>query len=95
MICYGHAGDGNVHCNILKADMTDDKWENGIHEPIEEIFKLTVRLGGTISGEHGIGYVQSRYLSIAMTPAEIDVLRRIKTALDPQNLFNPGKILPA
>jgi glycolate oxidase len=94
VICYGHAGDGNVHCNILKADLSDAKWEAGLREPIEEIFRLTVGLGGTISGEHGIGHVQKSYLKIALSDAEIASMRALKQALDPQNLLNPGKLLP-
>ena len=94
VICYGHAGDGNVHCNILKVNVSDQKWENELPRAIEEIFRLTVRLGGTISGEHGIGHVQRRYLSLAMTTAEIEALRRVKRAFDPHNIFNPSKLIP-
>ena len=94
IICYGHAGDGNLHCNILKADFSDDKWENELPTAIEEIFRLTVSLGGTISGEHGIGHVQRRYLPIAQSSVEIAVQKRLKAALDPHNIFNPGKALP-
>jgi glycolate oxidase len=94
VICYGHAGDGNVHCNILKANLSDDVWQNKLDEPIAEIFRRTVALGGTLSGEHGIGCVQRRFLPIAMSPAEIEMQRRVKNALDPYNIFNPGKLLP-
>jgi len=94
VICYGHAGDGNIHCNILKADLSDDKWEHELPSAIEQVFRLTVSLGGTISGEHGIGHVQRRYLPLAMTPDEIAVQKRVKQALDPHNVFNPGKALP-
>ncbi len=94
VICYGHAGDGNIHCNILKMDLPDDTWDNELHNAIEEIFRLTVSLGGTVSGEHGIGHVQKRYLHLAMTPAEIAFQKRLKSALDPLNIFNPGKLLP-
>jgi glycolate oxidase len=94
VICYGHAGDGNVHCNILKANLSDEKWTNELHVPIAELFELTVGLGGTLSGEHGIGHVQRRFLPIAQTPAEIQWQRQLKQALDPTNRFNPGKILP-
>jgi glycolate oxidase len=54
-VCYGHAGDGNLHINIIKGDMSDDAWNNDLHIGIRELFELTVELGGTISGEHGIG----------------------------------------
>jgi glycolate oxidase len=65
-ICYGHAGDGNVHVNLLKGGLRDDAWNAGIEPAIREIFTLTVSLGGTISGEHGIGYTQKPYLPIAL-----------------------------
>jgi glycolate oxidase len=94
VICYGHAGDGNLHCNILKADLSDAKWEHELPSAIEEVFRLTVSLGGTISGEHGIGHVQRRYFPLAMSPAEIAVQKRLKQALDPVGIFNPGKALP-
>ncbi len=94
VICYGHAGDGNVHCNILKMNMPQERWENELPQAVEEIFRLTVLLGGTISGEHGIGFVQRRYLPIAQTDAEINLQRNLKRALDPIGIFNPGKLMP-
>ena len=94
VICYGHAGDGNVHCNILKKDVSDAAWENDLPVAIEEIFRLTISLGGTISGEHGIGHVQRRYLPLAMTQAEIEAQRRVKSAMDPHGIFNPEKLFP-
>merc|ERR1711933_571767 len=57
-VCYGHAGDGNLHVNIIKGTMKDEKWNTDLHDAIREIFTLTKNLGGTISGEHGIGLVQ-------------------------------------
>jgi glycolate oxidase len=91
-ICYGHAGDGNVHVNILKEKMDDTTWEKNLDGAIREIFRLTVSLGGTISGEHGIGYSQKPYLSIAISPAEMNLMREIKRAFDPHGILNPGKI---
>jgi glycolate oxidase len=93
-ICYGHAGDGNVHVNILKAHMTDEEWNAGVESAVREIFHLTVSLGGTISGEHGIGYSQKRYLPLALSPVEIALMQRIKEVFDPQGILNPGKIFP-
>jgi glycolate oxidase len=93
-ICYGHAGDGNLHVNILKLDMSDEDWNRYLDRAIEEIFTLTVSLGGTISGEHGIGYSQKKYLPIAFSEAEIDLMKRLKKAFDPKGILNPGKIFP-
>ena len=93
-MCYGHAGDGNLHVNILKMDMSDEDWEQKLDPAIVEIFKLTVSLGGTISGEHGIGYSQKSYMPIAFSPEELDLMRRIKSAFDPKGILNPGKIFP-
>ena len=90
-ICYGHAGDGNVHVNILKDKLDDATWEQHIDTAIREIFQLTVSLGGTISGEHGIGYTQ-KFLPIALSPAELRLMKEIKRTFDPNNILNPGKI---
>lgn len=93
-VCYGHAGDGNLHINILKMDMTDEEWNEQLDPAIREIFELTVSLGGLISGEHGIGWVQKKYLPIAFTEVEMDIMRRIKRAFDPAGILNPDKIFP-
>jgi glycolate oxidase len=91
-VCYGHAGDGNLHINIIKGDMSDEKWSNELKKAIKEIFTLTVDLGGTISGEHGIGYVQKDYIDIAFSKKEIELQKQIKNIFDPNNILNPGKI---
>ena len=65
-VCYGHAGDGNLHINIIKGDLTESQWEKELSKAIREIFYLTVSLGGTISGEHGIGWVQKDYMDIPL-----------------------------
>lgn len=91
-ICYGHAGDGNVHVNILKDGVSDDVWARDLDPAIREIFQLTVSLGGTISGEHGIGYSQKSYLPIAIGPAEIALMKNIKQTFDPSGILNPGKM---
>ncbi len=92
-ICYGHAGDGNIHVNVLKGDMGEQVWRERLPEAVREIFRLAVSLGGTISGEHGIGLTQKPYLSLAFSEAEIDLLRRLKRLFDPDHLLNPGKII--
>jgi len=91
-ICYGHAGDGNLHVNILKDNLSDEFWNNNIKTAVKEIFELTVSLGGTISGEHGIGYSQKEYLSIALSEEEINLSKKIKKVFDPNGILNPGKI---
>ncbi|MCE1164117.1 MAG: FAD-binding protein [Bacteroidetes bacterium] len=91
-ICYGHAGDGNLHVNILKENLSDEFWNKNIRTAVKEIFELTVSLGGTISGEHGIGYSQKEYLSIALSKEEIYLSKQIKKVFDPNNILNPGKI---
>ena len=92
-VCYGHAGDGNLHVNIIKGELTDDQWENELPLAIREIFELTVSLGGTISGEHGIGLVQKQYMNIPFKEVELELMRSIKKIFDPNNLLNPGKIV--
>ena len=91
-VCYGHAGDGNLHINIVKGDMSDDVWNNELYKGIREIFELTVSLGGTISGEHGIGYVQRPYIDIAFNEAQLNIMKSIKRVFDPNYILNPGKI---
>lgn len=93
-ICYGHAGDGNLHVNILKGEMNDDDWQNKIPIAIQEIFKLCVQLKGTISGEHGIGWVQKRYMNIPFSPIQINIQKEIKKLFDPSNILNPDKMFP-
>ncbi|WP_223847001.1 FAD-binding oxidoreductase [Hymenobacter montanus] len=91
-VCYGHAGDGNLHVNIIRGDLDDEMWNVGLRQPITEIFELCVRLGGTISGEHGIGLVQKGYIGIALPDTNLDLMRGIKKVFDPHGILNPGKI---
>lgn len=91
-VCYGHAGDGNLHVNILKGNLTDEAWNNEIPKAIGELFQRVVELGGTISGEHGIGLVQKPYMSIAFPEVTLQIMRSIKNVFDPKGILNPGKI---
>ncbi|MCB0484424.1 MAG: FAD-binding oxidoreductase, partial [Flavobacteriales bacterium] len=94
-VCYGHVGDGNLHVNIIKGDMSEKDWHGArLKEGIREIFKLCTSLGGTISGEHGIGLVQREFLPIAFSPVEIRLQQEIKKVFDPLGILNPGKIFP-
>lgn len=93
--CYGHAGDGNLHATPVKRpEMPVDEWQAKLPALLEELYSVVARLGGTISGEHGIGSKRAHYLPLVMDPAVIDLQRRIKGAFDPLNILNPGKIFP-
>lgn len=91
-VCYGHAGDGNLHVNIIKGDLTDEQWNGSLKEGIREIFILVRELGGTISGEHGIGLVQKEYMSIVFDETQMRLMREIKNIFDPNGILNKGKI---
>jgi glycolate oxidase len=91
-VCYGHAGDGNLHINIIKAGMSDEDWKNKLKDGIAELFQLTADLGGTISGEHGIGLVQKEFMSIKYSELHLNLMRNIKKVFDPNEILNPGKI---
>jgi len=93
-VCYGHAGDGNLHVNIIKGDMTDENWKTEVTKGIREIFELTVSLNGTLSGEHGIGFVQKNYMDIAFNFTQLQLMKGIKAIFDPNGILNPGKIFP-
>ena len=93
-ICYGHAGDGNLHVNILKGALDDATWNDTLPTAIRALFREVIRLGGTLSGEHGIGWVQKPYMDLRFSPAELALQRRIKDAFDPVHILNPDKILP-
>ena len=91
-VCYGHAGDGNLHVNIIKGNMSDNDWNLKLSSGIREIFELTKKLGGTISGEHGIGLVQKEYMDIVLSKKNIELQKGIKQLFDPSYILNPGKI---
>lgn len=93
-VCYGHAGDGNLHVNIIKGELSDEEWKHQLPLGIREIFELTVSLNGTLSGEHGIGWVQKNYMDIAFSATQIELMKSIKKAFDPAGILNPGKIFP-
>jgi len=92
-VCYGHAGDGNLHVNIIKGNLSDETWENELPNGITEIFKLCKKLGGTISGEHGIGLVQKPYMPLMFSKQHLQLMKNLKLAFDPKGILNPGKIM--
>ncbi|MBS1919263.1 MAG: FAD-binding protein [Bacteroidetes bacterium] len=91
-VCYGHAGDGNLHVNIIKGNLTDEQWSGSLKDGIREIFALVKKLGGTISGEHGIGLVQKEYMDIVFNTSQLRLMKEIKKLFDPNNILNAGKI---
>jgi glycolate oxidase len=91
---YGHAGDGNIHVNVL-YDQRLAAERQAVAAAVEDIFRLVRDLNGTLSGEHGIGLTKAPYLGMEITPAAMDLQRRLKAAFDPHNLMNPGKIFPS
>ncbi len=90
--CFGHAGDGNIHVNVMVKDKNDPKQMEDGHKAIEEIFQLVVDMGGTLSGEHGIGTSKAPYMDIAFNDAEMNLFKSIKKAFDPNNILNPFKM---
>ena len=92
-VCYGHAGDGNLHVNILRGNLNEEAWNIGVTKGIREIFKYVKSVGGTISGEHGIGLVQRQYLDIVFSKTEMKLMRQIKKVFDPRGILNPGKVI--
>lgn len=92
-VCYGHAGDGNLHIRLIKGGLTEEQWEGEhIKKAIAEIFTICKELGGTISGEHGIGLVQQEYMGIVFSEKALELQRSIKQVFDPKNILNPGKM---
>ena len=93
IVNFGHAGDGNIHVNVL-IDRRKPGEEERAHLAVKEIFEATLGLGGTLSGEHGIGITKAPYLAMELGDMGVKVMKRIKQSFDPNNILNPGKIFP-
>jgi glycolate oxidase len=92
--CYGHAGDGNLHATpIMNPNWMLKQWHDTLEHVLVDMYKLASSLGGTISGEHGIGHKRKRHLPLVCSPAHLEMMRSIKLALDPNSILNPGKIV--
>lgn len=92
--CYGHAGDGNLHATPVKNPaISNDEWHKRLEGILHEMYEATCELGGTISGEHGIGSKRLPYMPLVMSETELALLRRIKDAFDPNHVLNPGKVV--
>ncbi len=95
VVCYGHAGDGNLHIRIKKEGIPNSYGNEEMNKVLRELFQLVNGLGGTISGEHGIGLIQKTYMDIVCKEANLQLMRGIKKAFDPNNILNAGKIFDA
>jgi glycolate oxidase len=93
IVVFGHAGDGNLHPNILFDKRDPEQWAR-VEPMVSQIFKTALDLGGTLSGEHGVGMLKRPYITRALGPVSIEIQKRIKQVLDPLNILNPGKIFP-
>jgi glycolate oxidase len=92
IVIFGHAGDGNLHPNILFDKRDEEQWEK-VEQMVGEIFRVALDLDGTLSGEHGVGTLKKPYIEQALGSLSVEIQRRIKRALDPHNIMNPGKVL--
>jgi glycolate oxidase len=93
IVNFGHAGDGNIHVNIMIDKKNEEEYKKGL-QLVEQIFKITLELGGTISGEHGIGLTKLNYIGMEIPRPVIEIMKSIKKVFDPKNILNPGKIFP-
>ncbi len=92
-LMFGHAGDGNVHIDVLKGELPYGDWKKMVPRLKKTIYGFAISCGGTITGEHGIGHLRREFLPMALSPDEIDLMKRIKSAFDPQHILNPHKAL--
>jgi glycolate oxidase len=83
-----------VHVNVLKDDLPMERWEALVPAVSEEVYGLTLSLGGTITGEHGIGATRRKYLPLALDAVQIEIQRRIRDVFDPNHILNPNKVFP-
>ncbi|MEI9908639.1 MAG: FAD-linked oxidase C-terminal domain-containing protein [Bacteroidota bacterium] len=91
-VCYGHAGDGNLHIRIKKEGTADSHGDPGMTKNLRALFELVKSLGGTISGEHGVGLIQKKYMDIIFDKTQLQLMRGIKKLFDPNNILNAGKV---
>ncbi len=91
--CFGHCGDGNIHVQILRGTLDDAAWNGPVVEGVDEIYRLVLEHGGTLTGEHGVGTELRPYLAMALGPERVGLLRQIKRVFDPKGILNPGKLV--
>ncbi|HBH61134.1 MAG TPA: hypothetical protein DDX85_05200 [Nitrospiraceae bacterium] len=91
---FGHAGDGNIHVNVM-TDKDDEGEYRKARESVRDIFEAALKLGGTISGEHGIGLTKKQYMGMELSDVSIEIMKKIKNVFDPKGILNPGKMFPS
>lgn len=89
---FGHAGDGNIHANLLRGNLNDEEWEEAVKKYNDRLYNLVVEKGGLPSAEHGIGLLKKKYMPVAYSQSELGLMKQIKQAVDPKNILNPGKM---
>lgn len=94
VVCFGHAGDGNIHVDFIRRDAADPGWERGIGPAVRAVLEATVALGGSVTAEHGVGLLRRNDLPLQLDPSTLKAMRALKHAWDPRGLLNPGKIWP-
>lgn len=94
VVNFGHVGDGNVHVNTIKKNLSEERWEEVRPQFSREILEAAVELGGAITAEHGVGFLKKKFLSLAVDHTQVEIMRRIKQVLDPNDILNPDKIFP-
>jgi glycolate oxidase len=92
VVCFGHAGDGNIHVDFIRRDAADARWEAGIGPAVREVLEATVALGGSVTAEHGVGLLRRKDLPLQLDSGTLEAMRALKRAWDPKGLLNPGKI---
>jgi len=95
VVCFGHAGDGNIHIDFIRRDADDPRWDAGVRAAVHAVLEKTVALGGSISAEHGVGILRLEDMPLQFDADTLEAMRALKRAWDPQGLLNPGKVLPA
>jgi glycolate oxidase len=96
VVSFGHAGDGNLHVNLLRteAQATDEEWEAALHAAHADVVRAAIALGGSISGEHGIGLTEREHMTLRHSAPAIELMRNLKAVFDPNGMLNPGKVFP-
>ena len=94
LVPCGHAGDGNIHWNVVRIDQSDEEWLETIEDSMEDLIKLSISLGGTVSGEHGLGVTKKRFLPLKVGDTQVELMKGIKKLFDPNGIMNPGKVFP-